>query len=58
METDEMIQILEGLIRDPETNPTAKCTAIRTLLQIDAESKSDPLDDELDRILERNSRGN
>ena len=26
MKTDEMVEILEGLIRDPETNPTAKCT--------------------------------
>jgi hypothetical protein len=35
METEEMIEILEGLIRAPETNPTAKCTAIRTLMRIE-----------------------
>jgi hypothetical protein len=28
-----MIRILEEIIRDPETNPTARCTAIRTLLE-------------------------
>jgi hypothetical protein len=26
-----MIRILEEIIRDPETNATARCTAIRTL---------------------------
>jgi hypothetical protein len=26
-----MIRILEEIIRDPDTNPTARCTAIRTL---------------------------
>jgi hypothetical protein len=30
----ERAQILEELIRSPETNPTAKCTAIRTLMEI------------------------
>jgi len=34
MDADEMIEILEELIRDPDTNPTAKCTAIRTLREI------------------------
>jgi hypothetical protein len=34
MEREEMVQILEELIRSPETNPTAKCTAIRTLMEI------------------------
>jgi hypothetical protein len=29
-----MIEILEEIARDPETNPTAKCTAIRTLVRI------------------------
>jgi len=32
-----MIEILEALIRDPETNPTARCTAIRTLREIQAQ---------------------
>ena len=31
MEREEMIQILEEIIRDPETNPTARVTAIRAL---------------------------
>jgi len=26
-----MIRILEAIIRDPDTNATARCTAIRTL---------------------------
>jgi hypothetical protein len=34
MDADEMIRILEEIIRDPETNPTARCTAIRTLREI------------------------
>jgi hypothetical protein len=34
MEREEMVQILEELIRSPETNGTAKCTAIRTLMEI------------------------
>ena len=34
MEREEMITILEEIIRDPETNPTARCTAIRTLREI------------------------
>ena len=29
---------LEGLIRDPDTNPTTKCTAIRTLREIAPEA--------------------
>ena len=31
MEREEMIQILEEIIRDPDTNPTARVTAIRAL---------------------------
>ena len=50
MQTDEMIEVLEGLIRDPETNPTAKCTAIRTLMRIQDDAPG-PFDAELDRIL-------
>jgi hypothetical protein len=34
MDTEEMTRILEELIRDPDTNPTAKCTAIRTLKEL------------------------
>ena len=29
-----MIRILEEIIRDPDTNATARCTAIRTLREI------------------------
>jgi hypothetical protein len=28
MDDKEMIRILEEIIRDPDTNPTARCTAI------------------------------
>jgi hypothetical protein len=34
LEGEEMIRILEEIIRDPDTNPTARCTAIRTLREI------------------------
>jgi hypothetical protein len=33
MEREEMVRILEEIIRNPDTNPTARCTAIRTLLE-------------------------
>lgn len=41
-------EILEGLIRDPETNPAAKCRAIRTLLRVTGQ---DELDEGLERLL-------
>jgi hypothetical protein len=34
MEPEEMIRILEEIIRDPDTNATARLTAIRTLREI------------------------
>ena len=34
MDSDEMIEILEAIIRDPDTNATARLTAIRTLREI------------------------
>jgi hypothetical protein len=34
MDTNEMIEILEAIIRDPDTPATARITAIRTLNQI------------------------
>jgi hypothetical protein len=34
LDRDEMVEILEEIIRDPETNSTARYTAIRTLLDI------------------------
>jgi hypothetical protein len=52
MKTDEMVTILEGIIRDEATNPTARCTAIRTLLRIEDEHHRDEqLDDEFERLL-------
>ena len=53
MKTDEMLSILERIIRDEATNPTARCTAIRTLRQIEQDSGSDELDDELERLIAR-----
>ncbi len=32
-----MVRILEEIIRDPDTNATARCTAIRTLREIEPE---------------------
>ena len=56
MKTDEILGILERIIRDEETNPTARCTAIRTLRQIEADSEpADELQDELERILARDN---
>ena len=34
LDREEMIRILEEIIRDPETNATARCTAIRTVWEI------------------------
>ena len=34
MDREEMIRTLEEIIRDPDTNATARCTAIRTLREI------------------------
>jgi len=45
MTTHEMIDILEGIIRDKETNATAGCTAIRTLMQIEDDAGSRELDE-------------
>ena len=36
-----MIRILEEIIRDPDTNATARCTAIRTLREIPEPPASD-----------------
>jgi hypothetical protein len=35
MERQEVIEILESIARDEEVNATARCTAIRTLNEID-----------------------
>jgi len=34
MDSEEMVRILEEIIRADDTNPTARCTAIRTLREI------------------------
>ena len=51
MKTDEMTSILEGIIRDEETNATARCTAIRTLRQIERDRGSDELYAELEDLI-------
>ena len=50
MKTAEMVEILEGIVRDEATNPTARCTAIRTLLRIEDVRPGEEVD-ELERIL-------
>ena len=35
-----MIRILEEIIRDPDTNATARCTAIRTLREFPQQPES------------------
>ena len=51
MKTAEMVSILEETIRDEETNPTARCTAIRTLRQIEEDAGRRKLDEEHERLL-------
>ena len=50
MKADEMA-ILEGIIRDESTNPTARCTAIRTVRQIEQDRGSDELYAELEDLI-------
>ena len=42
MEREEMIQILEEIIRDPDTNPTARVTAIPALKEFPKPPALDP----------------
>ena len=51
MNTDEMIEILEGIIRDEEKNPSASVTAVRALRQIEQDRGADELHDELERLI-------
>jgi hypothetical protein len=52
MTTEEMVCILEDLIRDPETNATAKCTGIRVLREIQQQvGLQEVVDDDLERAL-------
>ena len=39
LEREEMIRILEEIIRNPDTNATARCTAIRTLRDFPLQSE-------------------
>jgi hypothetical protein len=52
MKTEEMVQILEEIIRDPKTNPTARCTGIRRLREIqETASPRTDVDEELETVL-------
>jgi hypothetical protein len=51
MKTDEMVTILEQIARDEGKSPTARCTAIRTLRQIEHDRESDELADELEALI-------
>jgi hypothetical protein len=50
LDRDEMVEILEEIIRDPDTNSTARCTAIRTLLDIKPPAPSSGAWAELDKL--------
>ena len=50
MKTDEMVEILSRIARDEDKN-TARCTAIRTLRQIEHDRESDELADELEGLI-------
>ena len=41
LEHEEMIRILEEIARDPDTSPTARCTAIRALREFPEPPASD-----------------
>jgi hypothetical protein len=56
MDREEMIEILEEIIRDPETNPTARCTAIRTLREIAPEPPASGVLADLDELRPRRVR--
>jgi hypothetical protein len=57
LDRDEMIEILEEIIRNPDTNPTARCTAIRTLLEIRPPTPSSGAWAELDELAPRRHNG-
>lgn len=54
---DEMARILEEIIRDEDTNPTARCTAIRTLREIQPPAPSSGKWAELDEFAPRRGNG-
>jgi hypothetical protein len=53
MDTEEMIEVLEAIIRDESANATARCTAIRALREIEPESPVDAVLAELDEYRPR-----
>jgi hypothetical protein len=53
VDREEMIRILEEIIRDPESNATARCTAIRALREIAPEPPKDGVLAELDEFRPR-----
>ncbi len=57
LDRDEMVQILEQVIRDRDTNPTARCTAIRTLLEIRPPAPSSGAWADLDELAPRRRNG-
>ena len=57
MKTDEMVTILEQIARDEGKSPTARCTAIRTLRQIDGDRDSDELYAELAELIPDRDEG-
>ena len=54
MDREEMIRILEEIIRDPDANPTARVTAIRALREI-APRETDSQFDDLHKVRLRRS---
>ncbi len=57
MKTDEMVTILEQIARDEGKGPTARCTAIRTLRQIEQDRESDELYAELEGLIAADAGG-
>ena len=46
-----MVTILEEIARDERKSPTARCTSIRTLRQIEQDRAGDELGDELEGLI-------
>ena len=57
LDRDEVVRILEEIIRDPDINPTARCTAIRTLLEIRPPAPSSGPWADLDELAPRRHDG-
>jgi hypothetical protein len=55
MDRAEMIQILEEIIRDENTNPTARVTAIRALREIPPPEPASEFDGLYDEVALRRS---